>query len=65
MSELASSCVDYEIRFDKDVLSIKFNFKDVEIRKKIYTLICENRIRSNQLYSLVLSGNDIVFEFYI
>ena len=65
MSELASSCVDYEIRFDKDVLSIKFNFKDVEIRKKIYTLICENRIRSNQLYSLVLPGNDIVFEFYI
>lgn len=65
MSELASSCVDYEIRFDKDVLSIKFNFKDAEIRKKIYTLICENRIRSNQLYSLVLPGNDIVFEFYI
>lgn len=65
MSELASSCVDYEIRFDKDVLSIKFNFKDAEIRKKIYTLICENRIRSNQLYSLVLPSNDIVFEFYI
>lgn len=65
MSELASSCVDYEIRFNKDMLSIKFNFKDAEIRKKIYTLICENRIRSNQLYSLVLPGNDIVFEFYI
>ena len=65
MSELASSCVDYEIRFNKDVLSIKFSFKDAEIRKKIYTLICENRIRSNQLYSLVLPGNDIVFEFYI
>lgn len=28
MSELASSCVDYEIRFDKDVLSIKFNYKN-------------------------------------
>lgn len=66
MSELASSCVDYEIRFNKDMLSIKFNFKDAEIRKKIYTLICENRIRSNQLYSLCLPGNnDIVFEFYI
>lgn len=66
MSELASSCVDYEIRFDKDVLYITFNFKDAETCKRIYTLICENRIRSNQLYSLYLSGNtDIGLEFYV
>ena len=50
----------------KIYFSIKFNFKDAEIRKKIYTLICENRIRSNQLYSLRLPGNNgIVFEFYV
>ena len=66
MSELASSCVDYKIRFDEDVLYITFNFKDAETCKRIYTLICENRIRSNQLYSLYLSGNtDIGLEFYV
>lgn len=66
MSELTSSCVDYKIRFDEDVLYITFNFKDAETCKRIYTLICENRIRSNQLYSLYLSGNtDIGLEFYV
>ena len=66
MSDLTSSCVDYKIRFDEDVLYITFNFKDAETCKRIYTLICENRIRSNQLYSLYLSGNtDIGLEFYV
>lgn len=66
MSELTSSCVDYKIRFDEDVLYITFNFKDAETCKRIYTLICENRIRSNQLYSLYLYGNtDIGLEFYV
>lgn len=57
---------EYANQIDEDVLYITFNFKDAETCKRIYTLICENRIRSNQLYSLYFSGNtDIGLEFYV